>query len=62
MENYPLNHVKHIRDFRELLHHAKEVYNGGDIFRLRTPDGGIEGIGYNRLMRDLNALGNALFI
>lgn len=60
MENYPLNHVSHLRDFRALLQHAKEVYHGEDIFRLRTPDGNVEGIAHDRLMYDLNTLGNAL--
>ncbi len=60
MENYPLNQIKHQRDFRELLCNAKDAYGDRDIFRLRTPDGGIVGIGHDRLMHDLNALGNAL--
>lgn len=60
MENYPLNQISHQRDFRELLHHAKDVYDGRDIFRLRTPEGGMVGIGHDRFMHDLTAFGNAL--
>lgn len=60
MEKYPLKQIEHLRDFRELLHHAKKAYDGRDIFCLRTAEGGVEGIGHGRLMRDLDALGNML--
>ncbi|MEA4853213.1 MAG: AMP-binding protein [Christensenella sp.] len=60
MEKYPLHEVEPISDFKELLRHAQSAYGDRDIFRIRTKDGGITGIGWEKLSRDINALGNGL--
>lgn len=57
MKNYPIAKMRTDKDLRELINHAK--YEGRDVFRIKTKDG-YEGIKHEKVLHDINALGNAL--
>jgi hypothetical protein len=40
-------------DLREMLQNSVLQYGKRDAFRLKTPDGGVRGISYEQLQKDL---------